>query len=90
MNMWGFMPSYFEQCTSFFKKFLKDKGDRLTSEFYIPTLIDHLIKDKVLNVKVLETESDWFGVTYQEDKPFVMSKINELIDHKIYPQNLWI
>lgn len=89
MNMWGFLPSYFEHCDQMFKSFLEHEGTKLTSEFYIPTLIDQLIKNEVLNVKVLDTESDWFGVTYQEDKPFVMEKINQLIDKGVYPGNLW-
>jgi hypothetical protein len=42
-----------------------------------------------LNVKVIDTESDWFGVTYQEDKPFVMEKIQELIAKGVYPEKLW-
>lgn len=90
MNMWGFMPSYFDFCTKFFIEFLANEGDKLTSEFYIPTLIDHLVKNKILNVKVLDTESDWFGVTYQEDKPFVMNKILDLIDQGVYPKKLWL
>ena len=61
----------------------------MTSEFYIPTLIDHLIKNDILNVEVIDTESDWFGVTYQEDKPFVMEKITSLIHNGVYPENLW-
>jgi NDP-sugar pyrophosphorylase family protein len=89
MNMWGFLPSYFNHCDNLFRDFLEKHGMELTSEFYIPTLIDQLIKDNILNVKVLDTESDWFGVTYKEDKPFVMEKINQLIEDKVYPQNLW-
>jgi UTP-glucose-1-phosphate uridylyltransferase len=89
MNMWGFLPSYFSFCEQQFVDFLKNEGDKLTSEFYIPTMIDTLIKNNILNVKVIDTESDWFGVTYQEDKPFVMEKINHLIQSGIYPHNLW-
>lgn len=89
MNMWGFLPSYFNHCDDLFRDFLEKYGMELTSEFYIPTLIDKLIKDNVLNVKVLDTESDWFGVTYKEDKPFVMEKIKQLIEDKVYPENLW-
>ncbi|MEY3422865.1 MAG: hypothetical protein RIR48_3194 [Bacteroidota bacterium] len=89
MNMWGFLPSYFDYCTDIFKRFLKEEGDKLTSEFYIPSLIDELIKNHILNVKVIDTESDWFGVTYQEDKPFVMKKIEELISKGVYPEKLW-
>ena len=90
MNMWGFLPSYFGYCETYFKEFLANEGENLTSEFYIPNLIDHLINTHVLNVNVLSTESDWFGVTYQEDKPFVINKILELINNGVYPQKLWI
>jgi Nucleotidyl transferase len=89
MNMWGFLPSYFDHCQSMFVDFLKNEGMKLTSEFYIPTLVDHLIKNDILNVKVIDTESEWFGVTYQEDKPFVMEKITSLIENGVYPKNLW-
>jgi len=89
MNMWGFLPSYFDHCESMFIDFLKNEGMKLTSEFYIPTLIDYLIKNNILNVEVIDTESDWFGVTYQEDKPFVMEKITTLIENGVYPKNLW-
>lgn len=89
MNMWGFLPSYFAYCDQIFTDFLKTEGDKLTSEFYIPSIIDELIKNNVLQVKVIDTESDWFGVTYQEDKPFVMDKISELIENGVYPSKLW-
>ncbi len=89
MNMWGFLPSYFDYCESMFIDFLKNEGMKLTSEFYIPTMVDNLIKNNILNVSVIDTESDWFGVTYQEDKPFVMDKITSLIENGVYPENLW-
>lgn len=89
MNMWGFLPSYFEYCENLFRDFLNTEGDKPDSEFFIPKLIDYLIKNNLVKVEVLETESDWFGVTYQEDKPFVINKINELILNGIYPQKLW-
>lgn len=89
MNMWGFLPSYFAHCDEIFKDFLQREGMELTSEFYIPVLVDTLIKRGTLNVKVIDTESDWFGVTYQEDKPFVMEKINHLISQGVYPNKLW-
>jgi Nucleotidyl transferase len=89
MNMWGFLPSYFTHCTELFSEFLREEGMKLSSEFFIPTIIDRLIHDNVLRVKVLDTESDWFGVTYQEDKPFVMNKISDLISNGVYPKKLW-
>lgn len=89
MNMWGFLPSYFEYCEALFKQFLDQRGSEPTSEFFIPTIVDDLIRNKILNVNVLDTESDWFGVTYQEDKPFVMEKIHNLLKAGVYPSKLW-
>ncbi|MBK9256804.1 MAG: nucleotidyltransferase [Saprospiraceae bacterium] len=89
MNMWGFLPSYFQHAESLFINFLKDEGQELKSEFFIPILIDFLIQNQILKVRVLDTESDWFGVTYQEDKPFVVEKIRQLIDSGVYPEKLW-
>ncbi|HRO09421.1 MAG TPA: sugar phosphate nucleotidyltransferase [Saprospiraceae bacterium] len=89
MNMWGFLPSYFDHFDENFKNFLLHKGHELTSEYYIPALVDHLIKNEILQVEIIETGSDWFGVTYQEDRPVVMEKLRGLIDKGVYPENLW-
>jgi len=89
MNMWAFQPSYFDYATKSFSEFLAKDGDKLKSEYYIPSLVDQLINDGELNVKVLDTDSDWFGVTYMDDKPFVMEKLNKLIKDGIYPDNLF-
>lgn len=89
MNMWAFKPSYFEHIDSQFVDFLKTAGMELKSEFYIPSAVDKLINDGVLNVDVLDTDSSWFGVTYQEDKPIVMEKLNALIADGAYPERLY-
>jgi NDP-sugar pyrophosphorylase family protein len=89
MNMWAFLPSYFSHCEKYFTEFLKEEGQVLNSEFFIPKLIDELIKGNILNVHALDTDSDWFGVTYQEDKPFVSEKIKSLMDKGAYPNHLW-
>ena len=89
MNMWAFKPSYFEHVNSQFVDFLNSAGMELKSEFYIPSAVDKLINDGTLNVDVLDTDSAWFGVTYQEDKPIVMEKLNALIDAGAYPQKLY-
>lgn len=90
MNMWGFKPSYFAHAQSQLKDFIQAHGQELKSEFYIPTLVDKLIKDKALEVKVLETNSTWFGVTYPEDKAMVQKSLDELINAGEYPYNLWV
>ena len=89
MNMWGFKPSYFEHTEKLFVNFVIERGNELKSEFYIPTVVDHLIKENILNVKILNTNSSWFGVTYPEDKPAVIEAIRKLIAEGMYPENLW-
>jgi dTDP-glucose pyrophosphorylase len=89
MNMWGFKPSYFTHAETHLTNFVIEKGHELKSEFYIPTLIDDLIKNGDLDVKVLSTTSSWFGVTYPEDKTAVQKALNTLIANKEYPSHIW-
>jgi UTP-glucose-1-phosphate uridylyltransferase len=89
MNFWGFTPAFFAQLDSLFETFLNTLGDPLKSEFYLSSAIDHLIRTGQATVRVLPTSSKWFGVTYREDKPFVVEKITRLTDSGIYPVNLW-
>lgn len=89
MNMWGFTPDYFEYSWEEFKKFLATDGDKLKSEYYIPLVVNKLITDGIATCKVLDTSSKWFGVTYAEDRPQVVLKINELIRKGIYPEKLF-
>ena len=89
MNNWGFKPSVFAQLEKRFTQFLKTEIDKPKSEMYIPSVVFDLINDKEATVKVLEANSPWFGVTYKEDKPFVIEKINALIAKGEYPQKIW-
>ena len=89
MNMWGFTPEYFEYSEKAFKDFLAAHGQELKSEFYIPTLVNDLILAGKATCKVLDTPSKWFGVTYAEDRPQVVMKINQLIKEGVYPEKLF-
>jgi len=89
MNMWGFTPDYFDYSLNSFKEFLQARGNELTSEYYIPTVVNNLISDGKASVKVLDTPSKWFGVTYAEDRSQVVLRLNELIIKGVYPTKLW-
>lgn len=89
MNMFGFNKRYFELASEHFKAFLERFGNELKSEYFIPYSLDQMIKSEEAQVKVLTSPSKWFGVTYKEDKPFVVEKIRSLIAQGIYPENLW-
>ena len=71
MNFWGFTPDYFAHSNEFFKAFLSDPKniENLKSEFFIPLMVDHLIRKGQATCEVLDTTSKWFGVTYPEDRP---------------------
>ena len=89
MNMWGMVPAYFEHTEAYFTEFLREKGQEMTSEFYIPEVIARMQQEGKANVKVIPSNENWFGVTYQEDKPVVKQKLRKLIDRGVYPESLW-
>ncbi|MDA3953701.1 MAG: sugar phosphate nucleotidyltransferase [Bacteroidales bacterium] len=89
MNFWAFTPDVFPELESEFKSFITDNISNLKSEYYIPSIVSHQINNKLATVKVLEATDQWFGVTYKEDKPFVIEKIKNLTLAGEYPERLW-
>lgn len=89
MNMWGFTPDYFEYSEKFFVDFLQKHGQELKSEFFIPLVVNELITNGTATCKVLDTPAKWFGVTYAEDRPQVVMKLNDLIRKGVYPEKLF-
>jgi NDP-sugar pyrophosphorylase family protein len=89
MNIWGFKPSVFATLERKFVDFLKADMFKPKSEMFIPSVVFEMIADQMATVKVLEADSPWFGVTYQEDKPLVMNKIKNLIEKGEYPIKLF-
>ena len=89
MNMWGFTPKLFEYLNEGFSKFLSKHSNELKSEYLIPSVVNDLIKKEEEQVQVLKSNASWFGVTYKEDKPFVMSQILKLIENGSYPSLLF-
>ena len=89
MNCWGFTPKLFDELEERFRKFLAARGEELKSEWYIPFVVDELIKEGKASCAVLPTDSSWFGVTYREDKPFVVDEIKKLVDAGEYPATLF-
>jgi len=89
MNFFGFSPKIFELSSSFFKEFALTNVQNPKAEFFITSVSDLLIKSNLATFKVIPTQSQWFGVTYKEDKAIVQECINQLIKSGIYPENLW-
>lgn len=91
MNVWGFTPDYFEHSEEYFKEFLADPKnmENLKAEFFIPLMVNKLINEGTSTVKVLDTTSKWFGVTYAADRDGVVERIQQLIDEGVYPKELF-
>ena len=90
MNMWAGYPEFLDFLADDFKDFLVnvEEGD-LKSEYLLPNIVDKLLKEERANVKVLETQDRWFGVTYKEDKETVQEAFRELIADGVYAEMLW-
>lgn len=89
MNFWGFHPNIFEFSMKEFLKFLEENHTNIKSEFYIPLIVNELIKQDAGKVKIISGSNNWFGVTYKEDKEEVSQKIKLLIAYGDYPEDLW-
>ena len=90
MNMWAGYPEFLDFLAEDFKDFLVnvEEGD-LKSEYLLPNIVDKLLKEERANVKVLETQDRWFGVTYKEDKETVQDAFSQLIADGVYAEMLW-
>jgi len=89
MNVWGFTPDLFGYLESMFIQFLEEEGDALKSEYLIPSVINNLIQTDRKSVHILHSSAKWFGVTYKEDKSYVMEEIEKLITNGNYPKKLF-
>ena len=90
MNFWGFMPNFFKESEAQFKHFVAKNAENEKAEFFIPTVVEDLMVQDKVKVKILESTAKWMGITYREDKPVVIEKVNELVSAGDYPANLFI
>lgn len=88
MNFWAFGPAFFDRLEEAFRAFLESSAGELKSECYIPSVVDELIGSGSAHCPVLRTSSQWFGVTYPDDKPHVVASIAKLIEQGEYPSLL--
>lgn len=89
MNMWGFTPAISGQLRSRFLAFLAQHGKDLKAECYLPTEMNELIRGGEAEVRVLQSNGTWFGVTYREDRPRAIETLRGLIESGSYPSRLW-
>ena len=88
MNCWGFTPAVFPLLEAGFEEFLKARGMEEKSEFYIPNAVADMISCGTATVQLVPVESQWFGVTYREDRPLVAEALAQLTAKGVYPSPL--
>ncbi len=91
MNMWGFTESMLPELNARFAGFLKENLEKnpLKCEYFLPFVVDELIREEKAEVTVLKSKDRWYGVTYKEDKPVVVEAVRQLKNSGCYPQRLW-
>lgn len=91
MNCWAFTPEIFGHLSSLFDSFFEnsENADMLKAEFYLPFAVQDMITKGTCNVRVLQTSSKWYGVTYREDRASVVNAIRSMTETGIYPEKLW-
>lgn len=89
MNLWGFKPTCYEFLGKEFRNFINNHGMDLKSELDIPTSVDKFVKNGEITIQILMSNERWFGVTYREDKPFVVENIKKMIRNGIYPARIY-
>jgi bifunctional N-acetylglucosamine-1-phosphate-uridyltransferase/glucosamine-1-phosphate-acetyltransferase GlmU-like protein len=89
MNFWGFHANFMQEAHEMFVAFVKANKENITSEFYIPLIVNNLIQANKMDLQVLKSADQWFGVTYQADKPIVVNGLDKLTESGVYPNPLW-
>ena len=90
MNMWGLKPEFFEILEKGFVNFLEKNAENYQkAEYLLPTIVGELLRDGKADVTVLHSNDQWFGVTYKEDKPYVVAAVRGLVDQGVYPEKLF-
>lgn len=89
MNLFGFTPKLFPKLEKYFGEFINENAMKPKAEIYLPIVVQRMIDENYAKTKVLDINEQWFGVTYQEDRPKVQENINKLVEEGVYPGNLW-
>jgi UTP-glucose-1-phosphate uridylyltransferase len=89
MNMWGFTPTIFNFIEKQFNDFINENALDAKTEFVIPKVINQLIHDEKVQVKVIPSQERWFGLTYPEDRAQVKERVDQIVESGSYPESLW-
>ena len=89
MNFWICNPKIFEYTEPYFSSFLADPNNHQKNEIYLPFVAQEMMRNKLITVKVINSNSEWFGVTYYNDKDIAVETLDKLVNEEKYPSRLW-
>jgi hypothetical protein len=89
LNLWGFHPGIFPLIAERFEAFLRERGTDMNAEFYVPHAVNDLVRSGSIRVRLVPTNSRWFGITYREDAPSVRERVRALVASGAYPDKLF-
>ena len=90
MNLFGFTPGIFPELVDRFPDFLKrNLGNLLKAEYFLPDVVNGLLEERKMSVRVLPVNEQWYGVTYPQDRPALQEAIRRQVERGVYPSNLW-
>jgi len=89
MNLFGFHHTIFEKIEKGFVQFVRENYENPTAEYYIPLIINQMIKDGSISMSVIPTNENWYGVTYQADRPTVVAALKKLCTEGQYTSPLF-
>jgi NDP-sugar pyrophosphorylase family protein len=89
MNFWGFHPKVFQYLEEGFKRFYMENRYNPSAEYYIPLIVDELIRNEQIKLKVIPSEDKWYGITYKDDAVTVRKAFLEFRKRGLYPDPLW-
>ena len=84
MNMWGFVPKIFDELETRFADFLANLTNPEKEEFFLPFVVDDLIKNCGQKVDAYISDDKWYGVTYKDDTPTVRAALQKLMEEGYY------
>jgi len=89
MNFWGFTPRLFSFLETLFPEWLRAHGASARDEWYIPFVVDGLVRRGEADVRVLRTDGVWQGLTYRAERPAVAARLAQFAEAGDYPRPLW-
>ncbi len=89
MNFWICNTSIFDYIETYFRKFLQIPENLEKNEIYLPFVAQEMMSNGLIDINVIPSNSNWFGVTYFDDKEEAVNTLAQLTKDGKYPNPLW-